>query len=76
MRPLVLLSCIQVVSLLSVSKGKQMDNLLSFCSALLLLTGGFIVVTLWFVLTVLFIIEVRDNYKERGSEKEEDVRQG
>lgn len=53
-----------------------MDNLLSFCSALLLLTGGFIVVTLWFVLTVLFIIEVRDNYKERGSEKEEDVRQG
>lgn len=50
-----------------------METVLDFCAGLLLLTGGFIVVTLWLAFIVLFTIEVRDNLKERGSNEEEEL---
>lgn len=50
-----------------------MNGLLDFCAALLLLTGGFIVMALIVIFIGLVAIEISDNMREqkRGSEEEE-----
>ena len=53
-----------------------MDTLLELCKAVLLLTGGFLVMSLWLAAIIFVVVETNDNRKERIQKKEgeEDVR--
>ena len=48
-----------------------MDTLLDLCAAILLLTGGFLVMSLWFALIVFGVVEINDNRKERKRAQDE-----
>jgi hypothetical protein len=48
-----------------------MEALLDICAAIMLLTGGFIFATVWLVIVILIVVEVRDQIKERKSPKED-----
>lgn len=43
-----------------------MDTLLDLCEAVLLLTGGFLVMSLWLAAIIFVVVEVTDNRKERA----------
>lgn len=47
-----------------------MDTLLDLCSAVMILTGGFVILTLWLVVVIAFVIEIHDRRKERSSKEE------
>jgi hypothetical protein len=48
-----------------------MDTLLDLCEAVLLLTGGFLVITIWLIFIVLFVVELHDRIKEKNRPEED-----
>lgn len=49
-----------------------MDGLLDFCAALLLLTGGFIVLCVALIFVGLIAIEISDNLRESQKDSQEE----
>ncbi len=52
-----------------------MDTLLELCATILLLTGGFLVMSLWLAGIIFVVVELNDNRKDRAKkiEKESDL---
>lgn len=48
-----------------------MDTLLELCATILLLTGGFIVISLWLAGIIFVVVELNDNRKDRHNNKKE-----
>lgn len=45
-----------------------MNTLLDFCATILLLTGGFLVMSAWLAAIIFVVVEVHDNMKEKGGD--------